>query len=533
MRSKVNAKFNVIRFTKREIEHDIKVYSSIFRKLFRPIIVEQEARFMRRLPLIIRKPTLRNIMDGAYEDKTLGLAMRAVYITIISDSANKILDQIEKSFIKSVRPELLMDQEVFKFANRYSIAMAGYVDKTTARKIKRMILSGLKERLHYSEIAKNIKNRIFKDLSMGYRSKLIARTEAHGMIENGRQLGAKESKVIKSKTWSAAMADARDTHKEANGQTVLLNEAYIVGGYKLMYPGDTSLGAGMEEIIFCRCSSLFSSKPFKRRPKPEIPFKPKPKKVKTPKQIRREIERIHKAEFEELNKLERQSYRYQKRSLEFRRLGLSDSAEKYQDLYMRNKAKEEVVKKATSLKMRKALQVSDKGFNMRPEWSDAIVEGEKAFLRNGVREFSKLIDGKAIDVTLFPRVGRTARRSFYRNGTIYIGKPPIDFKDTQVVVHELGHFLEDVNPKMHESIMAFYKKRTKGDPLIRLLDGFGVDELTKKDKFIDPYMGKDYQGRASEILSMGLGEFYKNPYRLASKDPGYFDFIYNLVRGIY
>lgn len=97
----------------------------------------------------------------------------------------------------------------------------------------------------------------------------------------------------------------------------------------------------------------------------------------------------------------------------------------------------------------------------------------------------------------------------------------------------MGHWLEEMNPKAHESIMAFYKKRTKGESLSRLMDGFGVDEFTRKDKFIDPYMGKDYEGRASEILSMGLGEFYRDPYRLAIRDPGYFDFIYNLVRGIY
>ena len=60
---------------------------------------------------------------------------------------------------------------------------------------------------------------------------------------------------------------------------------------------------------------------------------------------------------------------------------------------------------------------------------------------------------------------------------------------------------------------------------------YGDDELTKADNFIDVYMGKYYKD-ASEILSMGLQYFYSNPVELMTKDPEYFDFIYNLVRGI-
>ena len=36
----------------------------------------------------------------------------------------------------------------------------------------------------------------------------------------------------------------------------------------------------------------------------------------------------------------------------------------------------------------------------------------------------------------------------------------------------------------------------------------------------------------SEILSMRLEYFYNDPKKLATKDPGMFDFIYNAVRGI-
>jgi hypothetical protein len=61
-------------------------------------------------------------------------------------------------------------------------------------------------------------------------------------------------------------------------------------------------------------------------------------------------------------------------------------------------------------------------------------------------------------------------------------------------------------------------------------------ERTRVDRFIDPYMGKNYVwgGRryATEILSMGLEMYYSDPIRLAREDPEYFDFIYAVTRGM-
>ena len=48
-------------------------------------------------------------------------------------------------------------------------------------------------------------------------------------------------------------------------------------------------------------------------------------------------------------------------------------------------------------------------------------------------------------------------------------------------------------------------------------------------------MGKLYKQfgdqHATEILSMGLEYFYRDPVKLATEDADFFAFIYNLVRG--
>lgn len=58
------------------------------------------------------------------------------------------------------------------------------------------------------------------------------------------------------KTW-ITMGDnkVRPWHNEANFQTVLRSEPFVVMGERLMYPGDRSLGATSANICSCRCHS--------------------------------------------------------------------------------------------------------------------------------------------------------------------------------------------------------------------------------------------------------------------------------------
>lgn len=73
----------------------------------------------------------------------------------------------------------------------------------------------------------------------------LARIDAYKV---GEKLGYKMVK-----TW-VAVGDSRtrDAHKHAHGQIVDLNEAFDVGGEKLMYPGDPN--GSPENIINCRCT---------------------------------------------------------------------------------------------------------------------------------------------------------------------------------------------------------------------------------------------------------------------------------------
>lgn len=60
-----------------------------------------------------------------------------------------------------------------------------------------------------------------------------------------------------TKTWLSERDDrVRMIHVEADGQTVPVDEPFIVGGEQLMFPLDESLGASGRNIINCRCTIM-------------------------------------------------------------------------------------------------------------------------------------------------------------------------------------------------------------------------------------------------------------------------------------
>ena len=58
-------------------------------------------------------------------------------------------------------------------------------------------------------------------------------------------------------TWETMRDEkVRGSHALADGQTVPINEPFTVGGYKLMFPCDDSLGAPPDEVLGCRCLEI-------------------------------------------------------------------------------------------------------------------------------------------------------------------------------------------------------------------------------------------------------------------------------------
>ncbi len=105
------------------------------------------------------------------------------------------------------------------------------------------------------------------------------------------------------------------------------------------------------------------------------------------------------------------------------------------------------------------------------------------------------------------------------------------------VLHELGHWLEDTIPGAHQRAVDFYNLRTAKDILEPVLKYYPEsdaqpNEMLKKDKFVEPYIGRDYKNRNStEVFSVGLDRLFSDQ-ALAEKDPTHFELILRTLKGM-
>lgn len=152
----------------------------------------------------------------------------------------------------------------------------------------------------------------------------------------------------------------------------------------------------------------------------------------------------------------------------------------------------------------------------------------------GIDEFNKLVDRSVFTDSKIPvkALGRNGR-AYYSPSRGEVALSPDS--GPWVVVHELGHALEDKGGLLSKAL-EFFDRRTEGDLWEQLADihpgrGYDDSERVKRDRWLEPYMGKDYNRNATELVSMGVQFLHERPAQFAKDDPDMFDFIFNLVRG--
>lgn len=110
------------------------------------------------------------------------------------------------------------------------------------------------------------------------RSRRIARTVTVKFMNLGGLLGGNNSNFEMQKVWVSAHdyrvrpANTRSPfdHHDRNIDPVNLNEPFIVSGQKLMFPGDTSMGATAGNVINCRCLAVIKPVKGRLRVKPQM-----------------------------------------------------------------------------------------------------------------------------------------------------------------------------------------------------------------------------------------------------------------------
>lgn len=126
--------------------------------------------------------------------------------------------------------------------------------KALKKSVRNELSRGIAQSLSYRDIARNLSNAANISFNNAVR---IARTEGHRINQEATfncQVEAKKRGCEILKRWDSTLDKrTRRTHQELDGQTVDVDEPFVIRGYKAMYP--SGFGVASEDIN-CRCCSL-------------------------------------------------------------------------------------------------------------------------------------------------------------------------------------------------------------------------------------------------------------------------------------
>lgn len=138
------------------------------------------------------------------------------------------------------------------------------------RQMKSEVLQGILQGEDMQAIASRLSNVIGMNENSAVRN---ARTMVTSAENKGRQDGfyqAEEDGIILEKYWLCVHGErTREAHAAAGNdysksKSIPQNQPFIVGGEKLMFPGDSSMGASGWNLYNCRCSVAAVIKGFRK-----------------------------------------------------------------------------------------------------------------------------------------------------------------------------------------------------------------------------------------------------------------------------
>jgi hypothetical protein len=134
-----------------------------------------------------------------------------------------------------------------------------------------------------------------------------------------------------------------------------------------------------------------------------------------------------------------------------------------------------------------------------------------ALVRVATAAFPRTWVKKALGtIPLAAKIGTAERGNYDYDGFIsIITLNPKSAHAYATAIHESAHWLQSALPDLNEYFVALHRHRTVGEALENLKDLlpgslYRDDEKTRKDHYIHPYFGKEYDGDPREMMTMAL-----------------------------
>lgn len=185
------------------------------------------------------------LWDRDYWERVFRTEMYAVIMYMVADIGNAALEDLGLSLAFDSSSNQAVD-----FLRNRAQRFAQQVNETTWERLKRSLIDGIRDGEGIPELA----DRVNTEMGDRIRSsrETIARTEVIGASNGGTLEAWRQSGVVRGKTWLAALDErTRDSHVRAHGQTVALNENFMLDAGSGPAPGQIGVAA---EDINCRCT---------------------------------------------------------------------------------------------------------------------------------------------------------------------------------------------------------------------------------------------------------------------------------------
>jgi len=220
--------------------------------------------------------TGRIIDVRSYEDELIDI-LRPHYRKTAKKFSRTLRTEIKSVFLLDMeykQDDSEVDGEIRAFVNVTPIIQAGYIIQTTEDIVTQAVAATIAQQLLTGQSMTNEQIAAAAAVEItrknAARAPMIAQTEtqraaegtkfieANTLIQTGAEVNGITVSDATEKEWNAVLdSQTRTAHVKADGQRRSVNEPYLVKDQLLNYPGDTSLGATLDNVINCRCGSQF------------------------------------------------------------------------------------------------------------------------------------------------------------------------------------------------------------------------------------------------------------------------------------
>ncbi len=166
------------------------------------------------------------------------------------------------------------------------------------------------------------------------------------------------------------------------------------------------------------------------------------------------------------------------------------------------------------------------GLTSMAQYETSLGSRTKKTVQKYHEEFLQLTGGKS--ATSISSIRKDRDRAYANaSGVLNVGKGA--HKDA--FFHEAAHHVEFESSKLREAANGWLRSKassTEPELLSKLtgISAYARSEVALPDKFVDPYVGKIYKDRSTEVISMGAEHFTdsKNMQILHERDRRHFEF---------